>query len=404
MLTDQTGYLDGVVHRIIFGWAYDSQYPDRALDVEVKINGELAGRTVANVFRSDLRDSGIGNGYHAFQIPIPEEIESVECVEVYIAGSSHRLAASSPEPIRADLNRPLPAAWQPVKGRHAYPNFFILGAAKSGTTSLHRYLSECPDIAMSNPKEPYFFEAQYRWGATHYFNRHFGHWKGEGLVGEARHRNLYLPHVPPRIHEYNPDARLVVILRNPVERAVSHWWHWYSRGEETLPLRAALEADLLRIREGAKQPEELYVQALYEGREREMRTYVDSGYYMQQIGRYIELFGAERLHTILFDDVVADPEGMMADTLRFLGVDESLAAGIAYPVCNPSLAGMLEHVDAETLAWLQAHYASHNEHLARFLGRPLDIWDSPFQEKIAAVPALTTRECRYESLITSPNI
>jgi hypothetical protein len=407
--TAHAGFLDAVVHRVVYGWAYDAIHPNRTLAVEVTINNVFAGRAPANVFRKDLRDAGIGDGLHAFEFAVPAGIESVDTVEAHIAGTAHRLTASTPEPIHAALNRPLPAEWRPVRGRHAYPNFFILGAAKSGTTSLHYYLSECQGVLVSNPKEPYFFEAQHQLGAAHYFNKYFGGWNGERAVGEARHRNLYQPHVPRRIHRYNPDARLIVILRNPVERAISHWWHWYSVGAEKLSLQAALTADLRRIQDDAQRPadhpwQEHYVQALNAGREAKLRTYLDSGYYMRQMERYIELFGAERVHTILFDDLVADPALALASTLRFLGLDEGQAARIAYPVCNRSPVGMLDHVNGELLDWLRGHYASHNRRLEQFLGRPLDAWEEPFKESIASAPALTARECRYESRITSQNI
>jgi hypothetical protein len=381
--TAYAGFLDATAHRVVYGWSWDAMHPDRALTVSLTVNGAFAGYALANVFRSDLRDHGIGDGRHAFEFALPAGIDSVDSVEAHIAGTSHRLTPSSAEPVEAESNRPLPAAWRPIQGKYAYPNFFILGAAKCGTTSLHYYLSECQGVLMSDPKEPYYFEAQHQWGAAYYFNRYFSKWNGEGAVGEARHRNLYQPHVPQRIHGYNPDARLIVILRNPVERAVSHWWHWYSCGAEKLSLQSALMADLRRIHEDAVEPanqpwEERYVQALYEGREPELRTYLDSGYYMRQMDRYIELFGAERLHTVLFDDFVADPAAAVAGTLRFLDLDESQAARIAYPVCNRSSAGMWNHADGEMLDWLRAHYAPHNRRLEQFLGRSLEAWDKPF--------------------------
>lgn len=377
------GYLDIVLNRVVLGWAWDASNPDRAVTVRVTINGVRAGDVLANRFRRDLRDHKIGDGRHGFEFPVPGDIEGIDSIEAHVADSSFRLIHSAPEVIHPTSNRPLPAEWRPVAGKHPFPSFFILGAAKSGSTSLHYYLSECKGVLMSNPKEPYFFEADFERGAAYYFNGFFAHWSGQRAVGEARHRNLYEPHVPSRIHQYNPDAKLIAILRNPSERAVSHWWHWYSRGIEKLSLRDALLSDLDRVQQDPSDRSgpafaASYVQALREGREADLRTYLDSGYYMEQIGRYIRLFGADRLHVVLFDDLVNEPARTMAAVLRFLDLDPAQASEISYPVCNESAAGMAEHADAEIMPWLVAHYAMHNRRLAAYLGRSLDSWDKPF--------------------------
>ena len=103
------------------------------------------------------------------------------------------------------------------------PNFFILGAARCGTTSLYRYLQRHPDVFMATPKEPKFFEAEWSEGAEYYWSRYFTDWDGEPLAGEARPANLFLPFVPERISRLAPEARLLVILRDPVHRAYSSW-------------------------------------------------------------------------------------------------------------------------------------------------------------------------------------
>ena len=386
------GYLDPVRARTVSGWACDRADPARILTVEVVINRSRAGQTKANMLRRDLTEAGIGNGRHGFLFPIPEEIEEVRSVEAYVAGHPEPLGPPAQNAIDAGSNRPLPAEWRSADGTYAFPSFFILGAAKSGTTSLHHYLQQCPGVLMSDPKEPYFFEDEYEWGAAFYFNRYFSAWNGERVVGEARHRNLYLPWVAERIHNHNPAAHLVVILRNPVERAISHWWHWVVPQFEKLPLKEALMADLRRIETAPQLPvqEQIarYRAVLAEGRdgpfrtywcESGFRTYLDSGYYLEQIERYVRLFGRERLHVMLLDDLIAAPQSTMAELLKFLDVDPRYAELIEYDVCNRSLDGMLEHVDEDVLAWLDEHFAPHNRRLASFLGRSLGCWDDAFR-------------------------
>jgi hypothetical protein len=390
------GYLDPVRDRTVSGWAFDPANPNHALPVEVIINGAHAGRAVANVFRRDLAELGMGSGHHGFMFPIPDAIGQVRTAEAYIAGQPHPLACSPLGLVDEHTNRPLPEEWKSGPSTYALPSFFILGAAKSGTTSLHYYLKECPGILMSDPKEPYFFEDEYERGATFYFNSYFSKWNGERVVGEARHRNLYLPWVAERIHAYNPAAGLIVILRNPVERAISHWWHWRHESAwraEQLPLKDALAANLRRIETAPVQQLAHYKSVLELDRdgpfrmyvnEGGLRTYLDSGYYLDQIERYVRLFGRRRVHVVLLDDLIAAPQATVAGVLEFLGSNPRYAEQIEYPVCNRSVPGMMEHVDDGVVGWLKDHYAPHNERLAAFLGRPLACWDEPFHASLAA--------------------
>ncbi|MBW3578467.1 MAG: sulfotransferase domain-containing protein [Actinobacteria bacterium] len=193
---------------------------------------------------------------------------------------------------------------------------FVLGAAKAGTTTLHRFLDAHADVCMSDPKEPAFFEAEYESGVEFYWRKYYAHrWRGEPLVGEARHRNLYLPYVPRRIASRYPHAKLLVILRHPVDRAWSHWWQRYARGQEQAGFDDAIAADMDRISSGIlfEEPDgpAMWCRSLdpdSRGRINEYRTYVDSGYYADQILRYVDLFGWESLHIILLDDLRADPQ------------------------------------------------------------------------------------------------
>jgi len=325
------GNIEKVSSRTVVGWVCDLKSPDRHLDVTVSVNGEEIGTVFANRFCPSLAERSLRGRHHGFQLVIPERIQLVYHVEAIADSGSYNIPPATPNLISKETNRPLPEAWKRKTGTYRFPSVFILGAAKCGTTSLHSYLMQHPDIAMSNPKEPYFFEAEYNYGPTYYLNRYFNYWRGESVVGEARHRNLYLPYVPERILSYNPDAKLIVILRNPSERAISHWWHWYAREInpvmntvshvwhrrprkaslvrkavsrwrhrhcqqlETLPLREALLADWKRISSGPSFANtadiDRYAKSLEPDGKGLYRTYLDSGYYYEQLIRYIQLFG-----------------------------------------------------------------------------------------------------------------
>ncbi len=220
--------------------------------------------------------------------------------------------------------------------RPSVPSFLLLGAAKCGTTSLAHYLSQHPDVFFSEPKEPIFFEAEYEKGLSHYWETYFRGWHGERAVGEGRVWNLYLPFVAPRIRETLPDARLIALLRDPVERVHSHWWHRFSRGQEPLGFAAAIRADRARIERGEGFAGEAGARAWRAGLYRDSpstghRVLLDLGFYAEQIERYRALFPAAQLEVVLHEDLAADQPRVMRGLFEFLGVDPGVRVTDASP-------------------------------------------------------------------------
>lgn len=295
------------------------------------------------------------------------------------------------------------------------PNLFVLGAAKCGTTTLHRYLASLPDVCMSRPKEPHFFEAEYEHGLSFYQRQYFSHFSGEAVVGESRHRNLYLPYVPHRISETNPKSKLLVLVRHPVERAFSHWHHWYWQKREPLSFADAIQKDMARIEQGLDCDTEEERKAWGENLGPDergntgygiYRTYVDSGYYHYQIQRYLQRFPRDQLRVILFEDLVGDPARVVTDLVSFLDLDTSRNKFLEpqwenasnLPHWMKSIAeklrledraprGMMSAIrrsagwwrrrkcDKKTRALLTEHYRPHNQQLSEFLGVDLGDWN-----------------------------
>lgn len=374
------GYIDSVDNRTVTGWVYGPQGERPVLCIH--INGCEAGFTTPTRFRSDLQAAGFGDGYYGFEFFAPDSVGEIGTVSVNVATNGFSLPFSTNALIRPGSNRCLPPDWRNGPERFRLPSFFLIGAKKCGTTALHHYLEQHPDVCMSRPKEPYYFEAEYDRGTTFYFNRYFSHWQRERIVGEARHRHLFFPYAAKTLFEFNPDAKLLAILRNPVERAVSSWWHWYSRQTDLLPFREAIAADLMRIRSGLRfdgaGEREIYARTLDDQGQGRYRTYVDSGYYYDQLQRYTDLFGRERLRIFLFDDLVSDACKVTMDALEFVGADPAPAQGFEYPVVNASIPGMRENVEEGTISWLIEHYRPHNERLEQMLGRSLAAWNRPW--------------------------
>lgn len=285
--------------------------------------------------------------------------------------------------------------------RAALPHFLILGAAKCGTTSLHAWLSRHPQILMSTPKEPLYFELEYEMGIDYYLATYFPQWDGRKLIGESRHRNLFLPWVPKRIRATTPDAKLIILVRNPVERCLSHWWMKYRRCKEPLHFEEAVLANLERLESGRRH-ETAEEYAAYQRRRDPggiYPTYVDSGYYIEQLERYRQLFPDTQICVLALEDLQSRPRAVLSEVCSFLGVSASAIVGVDCESRNA--AGLLKRSRAmqdwitcrlsgrsvsysairrqpsirpEFRRFLTDHYLPFNTDLAKALNRDLSHW------------------------------
>jgi hypothetical protein len=302
--------------------------------------------------------------------------------------------------------------------------FFILGAAKCGTSSLYTYLNQHPDIFMSDPKEPVFFEKEYNRGTEYYRKTYFYSWNNERLVGDARHRNLYLPYIPARIFKLFPRSKLIVIVRNPVERAFSHYIHRKIRGTEALSFEDAVLEDLERINSGIfiDSPERIedYVKNLAEdgAGSNLFRTYIDSGYYAEQIERYLQYFDKNQILVVFLDDLKQNPENVFKEIITFLETPSkqyeidfspvNMKKNFIYSKIQQILSNRvylkkmvsslnnqkLKHkvlkltnfldikirnnnqtMKPTTRSWLVEHFVKHNEKLEQLTGKDLSHWN-----------------------------
>ncbi|NET03831.1 MAG: sulfotransferase [Symploca sp. SIO2B6] len=217
------------------------------------------------------------------------------------------------------------------------PNFLIIGAAKAGTTALYHYLDQHPDIYMSPKKELNFFafdgEHPDHGGVSDYkgFKRYEKlrkisvtkldeyQYKFRGAtthkaVGEASPMYLYNPRTPQRIYDYKSDMRLIAILRNPADRAHSHFAQYVFKGEEPITdFAQAIKA------------EDIDVPHIWWG----YRHYVRLGFYYRQLQPYFDLFPPHLIKVFLFEDFQTNPQGLLRDIFEFLGVDSSFVADTA---------------------------------------------------------------------------
>ncbi len=200
-----------------------------------------------------------------------------------------------------------------------FPDFFVAGAPRCGTTSLCRYLAKNPQICFSRPKEPHYFA---RIGARpsadelqrDYIDRYFGHRNaGHRVAGEGSVTTLYLPAAIERIRHFNPEARFVVMLRNPMSMLPSyHLKMRFLLQEDQADFAAAWRLQAARTR-GENLPRHcLDPRAL---------MYGEVAKYGAHLERLFEIAGRARTHVVVFDDFVADSLAAYRRVLEFLRVD-----------------------------------------------------------------------------------
>ena len=208
------------------------------------------------------------------------------------------------------------------------PTFVIVGAPKSGTTALATFLGHHPDVFVSNPKEPHFFDAAYDKGMAAYLRDHYGGWGQESAAGEATPSYLSVPYVAARIHDSLPKAKVIALLRNPVDRAYSAWWMRRARGMEPLSFAAAVGAERNALEAGnvlagpdAEQAWKAHIASERAGDRPRIRMYLQSGWYGTHLGRYLDQVGPGRLRVVVADDLAADSREVVRGLWEELGVD-----------------------------------------------------------------------------------
>ncbi|MEQ1592401.1 MAG: sulfotransferase [Thiobacillaceae bacterium] len=192
------------------------------------------------------------------------------------------------------------------------PNLFLIGAMKSGTTTLHEMLALHPEISMSEPKEPCYFVSPDLLKMLWPEMWRLGFWKNEASYLALFHAKMgaryygesstdytkrpKIDGIAEKIATFNPDARFLYIMRDPIERTLSHYWHMVEhRGELRPPLEAILNEP----------------------------HYTEVSHYADQLQPYIDNFGRERIHALTFEELKLDPLTAIQSVYAWLGVDSN---------------------------------------------------------------------------------
>jgi hypothetical protein len=301
------------------------------------------------------------------------------------------------------------------------PDFFIVGAPKCGTSAMSVYLAQHPEVFVPHVKEPHFFGSDL---SSTWFGRDeqrylslFSAARDEKRLGEASVYYLLSKRAAEEIKEFEPLARIIVMLRDPVEMLHSlHSQHLYTGAEDIADFGVALDAEEdrkrgLRIPRGPRMSDDArIVESLF---------YREIASYTRQVERYYRAFGRENVHVVIYDDFRDDTAGKYEETLRFLDVDPGFRP--EFPVVNankrvwnkalqvflqnpPPVARRLvrtlippparwklqkyvksynsryearKPMDAELSKRLRAEFAPEVERLSELLGRDLTHWSRP---------------------------
>jgi hypothetical protein len=247
------------------------------------------------------------------------------------------------------------------------PDFIILGAQKCGTSSLYYYLAQHPDVTPSFKKEIHFFDLNYEMGLQWYLNqlpkRYI--WERRLKTGEATPYYLFHPHAPERIALDLPTVRLIVILRNPAERAISHYFHESRRNPriETLALGEALAAEEERM---VHETERMRSDPFYNSQIHQHCSYKSRGLYYNQLVKFDSYYRSGDLLVLSSEDFFDDPTEVMRSVFGFLNIDQEYACKDLNP---RNIGSNRTEVPDQIYRQLEDFFAPHNQQLYSYLGR-----------------------------------
>lgn len=245
----------------------------------------------------------------------------------------------------------------------------IIGAQKSGTTSLFEDIARDPRVWVSLRKEVHYFDLNAsrseRWYRC-FFPRESRVRRRDAVVAEATPYYLFHRHAPERARRVIPSAKLIALLRDPAERAFSHWRHNRRLGTEPLDFLPALDAEAGRLAgEDERLADPAYVSAAHQ-----RFSYVARGRYAEQLERWLQQFPREQLLVTSTDELFGEERDAVRRRLReFAGLDGEPVGSI--PAVNLSSE---EPVPAEARRWLDDAFGEPNRRLAQLLGDAAPGW------------------------------
>lgn len=255
-------------------------------------------------------------------------------------------------------------------GSRLLPDFVIISVERGGTTSLYRYITTHPCVDSAFRKEVHYFDLNFTEGLS-WYRAHFPtRWRAAWVLARRRHRlltgeaspyYLYHPRVPDRIRETLPEVRLIALLRNPVERAYSHYQLNRRQGKEPLSFEEAIGSEEERLR---GEYQRLVDEAGYYSEKHYKFGYLTRGVYVDPLTRWRERFPGERLLVLRSEDLYRDPRETLSQVYSFLGLPK-WEPGHFKPYNQKPYSA----IDPKTRQKLLDYFEPHNRRLYEYLGR-----------------------------------
>ncbi len=247
------------------------------------------------------------------------------------------------------------------------PDFILIGAAKSGTTSLYSCLCHHPQIISAAVKEVHFFDENFHRGIAWYrsqfpslLTKYDIRRRRVVLTFESSPYYIFHPHAPRRMARLIPKVRLLALFRNPVDRAYSHYHHQVRLGNETLSFESAIDCESERIE---RETEKMLRDENYMSFNHRAFSYLARGIYIDQLRSWFSFFPREQMLILQSENLYANPTGALAQTYAFLGLPPK-----AFENFWQSNKGNYPPMSDQTRKRLLEYFAPYNQELYKYLG------------------------------------
>jgi hypothetical protein len=249
-----------------------------------------------------------------------------------------------------------------LRDARALPDALIIGAMKSGTSSLHYYLTQQRQVIAPLRKEVHYFDLNFGRGES-WYRANFGREGQAGVNIDSSPYYLFHPLAPQRAHALVAHAKLIVLLRDPVRRAYSHYWHERDKGREPLAFEDAIAAEPDRI---VRAHERLARGEIERSAAHQYFSYLARGRYAEQLERWLQFYPREQLLVLRFEDLARDPLLMTNEALAYVGLSPMSGAKL-----EPRHTRKYPPLDPATAERLRDYFVPHDAALAKILGRPV---------------------------------
>jgi hypothetical protein len=250
----------------------------------------------------------------------------------------------------------------------ALPDFIIIGAQKAGTTSMFRYLSQHSKLLPSCVKEVHFFDGGLNSDVDNFakgegwYRAHFPlkkHLNDHSKTFEASPLYIFNPFTAKRIFDLVPEVKIIALLRNPTERAISHYFREKRKGRESLPILEALQEEEKRLESVDNNKD-------YKHKNFRHFTYKRRGLYKEQIERFLSYFPMQQMFVLSSEDFFREPDHTLRQVFEFVGVD----TGFKIKDLRPRAVGKNKRkVHADVYQYLNDYFLPHNQALYTLLGK-----------------------------------